>query len=244
MCAIFGSRDLQEFLELAETNNHRGSYSYSIMGFSDDLNITHLKQHLGNFDNSKAEEVFQNSAYVIGHVQAPTDGYGNAGNIHPAHVKNLYLYHNGMIRSQSMLEMDHYRAGMWDTELLLKTILSKDKIGDALNIIEGSFACVLVNATERNIKVFTNNTCSLYINSKTKSISSMKMPRFKKVKSNVLYDFNPVSDTFAEITTFDNSDDIYFIPKTTKRTTDDRSKARSTKSTSKENIETAPTERS
>jgi len=211
MCAIFGSKDENEFLKLAELNAHRGSASYSLMGFSEDLNILHLKQHSGVFNPKKASDIFKDSSYVIGHIQDPTDGRGGSMNIHPAHIGSLYLYHNGMIQSQSMSKLDGYRAGIWDTELLISRA-NQDDFPKSLNDIEGSFACVLIDVSLKTIKLFTNNICSLYINFKTMSISSMKDDGFKRIKANNIYNFNPIDGVYELEDTFENPEDIYFIP--------------------------------
>jgi len=211
MCAIFGSKEESEFLKLAELNKHRGSASYSLMGFSKNLNIIHLKKHTGEFNAKNVSEVFMDSNYVIGHIQDPTDGRGNSINIHPAHKGSLYLYHNGMIRSQAISELDGYRAGIWDTELLINRI-DRGDFPKSLNSIVGSFACVLIDASSRSIKLFTNNMCSLYINFKTMSISSTKENGFKKIKTNNIYNFNPIEGIYELEDMFNSSEDIYFIP--------------------------------
>jgi len=212
MCAIFGSKNLDTLVELAELNSHRGSASYSIMGFSKELNILHLKQHFGEVDYTKFKEVFADSEYVIAHIQDPTDGRVTNRNIHPAHVGGKYLYHNGMVRSQSMSSLDEYRAGIWDTELILRRIENSKTFSEALDDIEGSFSCALIDVDNREINLFTNKTCSLYIDFKTMDISSTKKDKFKKIKSNSIYNFNPISNIWELREEFNNKEDIYFIP--------------------------------
>jgi len=212
MCAIFGSKDFDTFIGLSELNSHRGSASYSIMGFSDTLNIVCLKKHFGELDQSKAKEVFETSAYVLAHIQDPTDGRVTNRNIHPAHVGGKYLYHNGMIRSQAMSSLDGYRAGIWDTELLLGRIEKSETYAGALDDIVGSFACALIDVDSKEINLFTNKTCSLYIDFKTMDISSTKKDKFKKIKGNKVYNFNPIKGIWDLKEEFNNQDDIYYIP--------------------------------
>jgi len=198
MCAIFGSNKLYKLNELYKLNKHRGGHSFSIMGLGSNKDVLFIKQEFGEFtiDN------IPTAHYYIAHIQAPTDGVGANVGIHPAHFGPYYLYHNGMIK---------FGVGEWDTLWLLRRIALNTS---SLNIfdkkclydIDGSFACVLVNSEYKTIRLFTNDTCALFI--KGNEISSTRSDGFKRINPCTIYDFDLSNISVVE--EFENIDKTYF----------------------------------
>ena len=160
MCGIFASKSKEKFIELMEINAYRGSYSHSIAIVDlQTKNVVRLLKNLGPMDISTIPDSPNKHTWYIGHVQAPTTQDGMCvGNIHPAFEQNNYMWHNGIIKEQCIIELqDKTNSNSnWDTHLLLKYFNN----GYDLSLIDGTFACVLIND---NINVFRNAISPMFV---------------------------------------------------------------------------------
>jgi len=196
MCAIFGSNNKGRLNELYKLNKHRGGHSYSIMGIGTNNLPIFVIQELGEFSISELDD----AAYYIAHIQSPTDGVGTKVGIHPAHIGCHYLYHNGMVK---------FGVGEWDTLWILKKYIAANCSVSALEDIDGSFACVYINAEWGEIKLFTNQTCALFVNDDCE-ISSTKTESFKRILPCTIYNFIPHQKELTMEEEFDNIDRTYY----------------------------------
>ena len=107
MCAIFGSRDKEKFLELAELNQYRGNFAHSTTVFQtgalkhyrDAETVRHVTTNRGydEFVDSvtMAGDDVLTITYYLGHVQAPTT---DSIDTHPSNINGDLLWHNGIIK--------------------------------------------------------------------------------------------------------------------------------------------------
>jgi len=205
MCAIFGSSDPQMLVELYDANMHRGGHSYSIMTFDNNMGILNIIKSTDQFPTNASSIRVKGAAYYLAHVQAPTDGVGSSSPIHPAHIGQHYLYHNGQIKPRSI------EPGTWDTEWLLNKLLINDPIDykDSLNDVDGSFACAFIDSVKETVILFTNPTCALYY--KGTDISSTKINSdWTRIIPCKVYSLS-LKGVVGE-NEFNNEDNTYFIP--------------------------------
>jgi hypothetical protein len=172
MCAIFGSKDKDKFIELADLNSYRGQHSFSIAQFDQDSNLLSLIKKEGEFDSDF--NLFDDCFYLIGHTQAPTT---QSSKIHPCEKNDSMLWHNGIIK-QFVLDEHNWQG--WDTEFLLDNL-------DSLSEINGSFACV--HYQNSVLQLFRNEISPLFYDYDL-NISSTKFKDCVSLRPNVFVELN------------------------------------------------------
>lgn len=139
MCAIVGSFDKAKLIELINLNSYRGSHSYSFSTIDPVNGLWVRAREFGTIDIDSID--IPESSYALVHVQAPTTEAKSKNNIHPAIDGNTRLWHNGIIKSNYVKELQKKYGNdtEWDTELFLRAI---NKSRDELCLMDGSFSCL------------------------------------------------------------------------------------------------------
>jgi len=171
------------------------------MGLNSYKQVMFLDKHSGEFNIDNVPDAY----YYIAHIQSPTDGVGTKVGIHPAHLGCHYLYHNGMVK---------FGVGEWDTMWLLKKYIDAGLSTDCFEDVDGSFACIYINAENNEIKLFTNQTCALFTNQKCE-ISSTRTDGFERLLPCMMYDFEfgwtrAGENIILESHEFENIDKTYY----------------------------------
>lgn len=196
MCGIFLGPWRQNFKELLDANERRGSFSWSftrVMQILDDMWCIKTERGFGNMPSEIVTTLTEFDSF-IGHVQAPTGGLIEDENrIHPAEDGPYRLWHNGVLKAGyiEQLQKEFNTDETWDTKLLLTSLIADEK--KALQETDGSFACVYMKVGEW-IKIFRNPTAPFYYGqSDTRlMLSSVKTARCSiELESNRMYSIAP-----------------------------------------------------
>lgn len=180
MCGIFCSTSRDKIAELAELNSYRGSHSYSV--FSVNWDVNYVIRDFGEFN---LENVPDDDAYKICHVQAPTTDNRDVKSIHPARHEGMLLWHNGIVKNFDVARLmtKYNQVSSWDTMLLLREISNDDWLLN-LSEVNGSFACVLYD--EGSVFVFRNEISPLFFDNDL-NISSVKFEGSDSIPPNRVF---------------------------------------------------------
>ena len=170
MCAIFGSSDKDEFLDLYKQNRTRGIFASSTILVDYNNNI-HVHKQSGDIKILEG-----NFKYFAGHVQAPTSSMREWSDItsHPFISKNWMVIHNGVLTNYVELNNRYcrYNTNPVDTSTITELLeLGEDNeisvIKRSLSMLEGTFALLIVNKNTSNFylarqgsTLFSNNAGS------------------------------------------------------------------------------------
>ena len=182
MCAIIGSFEKENILELVEKNQHRGRVAYSISLYDIKSSMVTSEYRLGEFDPEFLKSMNTDGSYIVCHLQSPTGvGYSDENKRHPSVVNRSYLWHNGILMPSTIkMLQEKYDDSTFDTHLLHQWLLSRGK----LNEIEGSFACVFI--AEHSMKIFRSKHSKLYIDDNM-TISSESFLESKCINADRIY---------------------------------------------------------
>ena len=205
MCSIIGSFSKDKIIELAKLNAYRGQHSWSIsyLNFFRGEMLS-VSRGLGELpiDHINIPE----NHYCIVHQQAPTTGLKDS-TIHPAQIGQNLLWHNGIIKAESIKKMqkDLYCSHDWDTYLILRQMVDIDTPDG----IDGTFACLFFDGT--NLIAFRNEISPLFID-KDSNISSTKAEGFTSIEPNKMFLFDPYEDNLklALIKEFETVENPYY----------------------------------
>lgn len=219
MCGISASFDLNKLYELIKINNNRGKFSFSLMVYDvANSNIVALYQGFDDFRNAVIEyykQLNNKNYYYISHSQAPTStdiGLSKDINrIHPAKYEKSFLYHNGIIKDISLIQLKDNldidtNNDNWDTSILLKSLYYRGI--KVLNTIDGSFACFLITE-HNNIQVFRNNSSILYFDDDLSFSSINYNGKMHELISNEFFQLDFESKSIKSLQSFKNIDDRY-----------------------------------
>jgi hypothetical protein len=182
MCSIFGSFNKNRVIELAELNQFKGTFSYSLT--QDDRS----HKAFGKFDNDIVNDIVQTDNYIIGHVQAPTGGMIKDDNrIHPTSVGQSLLWHNGLLTKRGIKYLQDYldTTEEFDTKLLHEYFVRYNFT--FLNKIEGLFTCIFKHGT--GYYVFRTKHGKLYVNEEL-DLSSERFEGSKCINYDTIYKMN------------------------------------------------------
>lgn len=211
MCSIIGSFDKNKIVELFELNKHRGNTAFSLAVINPFTLEVSVARNVGQFDSDwfytmasleKAKDVY----YVL-HIQAPTTKSASAKFIHPAEKGGVFLWHNGVIKSQEIkrLQEKHKNNTDWDTELLLDDLKSDWFVPN----VDGGFACLLANRG-KFLRIFRTTSCPLFID-KDFNISSVKFDNVPPLRPDVIYELDLVNKKTSKIGGFTSKDNPYYF---------------------------------
>ena len=213
MCAIFGSKDKDKFLELAELNQYRGNFAHSTTVFQTGLfqhypdaeRVVHVTTNTGEgeFKDSitMSEEEYK-TTYYLGHVQAPTT---DSVETHPSNINGDLLWHNGIIKDYQVQEWKQELGNRdWDTELLHRHLV----LGGDLYNVDGTFSCA--RYTKDNIFLFRNEISPLFYDDDM-NISSTKFDDSLETESGVMYLMDLVKNNLEPMFRFETKENPYYF---------------------------------
>ena len=218
MCAIFGSFDKEKFESLAELNQYRGDYSWSITQFvtgafkhyrdGETVFSSRMRKSLGKFQLEGWDKDFEEydstlyKTYWLGHVQAPTTV---SVEMHPSCIKKDMLWHNGIIKDYQVKEwQEEYGNKEWDTELLHRHIL----LGGKLDNVDGTFSCARYD--KEHIYLFRNEISPLFYD-KDLNISSTKFENAEETEDGVMYKMNLQDRDLEVMHRFETKENPYYF---------------------------------
>jgi len=221
MCSIFGSFDKFKLEELAELNQFRGNFSYSV---TQDGRTT---KDFGKFNNEALTFIMgrhpprasvkpfkpeNHNTYTVCHVQAPTGGMvKEMDRIHPTYLPtggSSLLWHNGLIRPAGIKYLQGYLSTdeEFDTLLLHKYLVRYNFTG--LGDIEGLFTCVFKHGTE--FYLFRTKHGKLYVDDNL-TISSERFEGSKCINYDTVYRMDWPSKSLQEVSYFKTKRFNYII---------------------------------
>ncbi len=214
MCAIFGSKDKEKFLELAELNQYRGNFAHSTTVFQtgalkhyrDAETVRHVTTNRGydEFVDSitMAEDDVLTITYYLGHVQAPTT---SSDSTHPSNITGDLLWHNGIIKDYQVKEwQEEYGNKEWDTELLHRHII----LGGKLDDVDGTFSCARYD--KKHIYLFRNEISPLFYD-KDLNISSTEFENTEETEAGVMYKMNLHDRDLEVMYRFETKENPYYF---------------------------------
>lgn len=211
MCAIIGSFNKNIFRKLVKLNSSRGNFSYSLMCFNyKTLKVDKLIRNFHKF-NFNLLPLGKNTHYYVGHIQSPTNKLVFKRNrIHPVKIKNNYLYHNGILKNNQIKNFNklYNQQISWDSKLLLLHILKSNNLVNALDTVDGSFACILLQNI--NMHIFRNSSSILFYDINL-NISSTKFENSQELQFNKIFKFDFKYRKLKEINQFNNINNPYFF---------------------------------
>ena len=211
MCALSGSFKPAKAKELYNLNSYRGTISSSLSIFSQDAVLQNQTKFHGEIDSNEFDDMQQDGNWILTHSQAPTSAEEDIHTIHPAVYKEYMVWHNGIIKKDSM-DAWNQRLGTnykWDTALLAHIIYEEGY--EVLSEVDGSFACVLY-AQDQGLYVFRNIIAPLFIDIHM-NLSSTKFGKASLIEPHVVHKLKlnkkELTTTSIRFTTFDNP--YYFV---------------------------------
>ena len=190
MCSIVGSFSKEKFTELMQLNQFRGNFSYSVSLYNIiDKKITFQSKSFGEYSSKVLDILDTTNCYVIGHVQAPTGGLTqDTTRIHPTNAENTFLWHNGIITSRGIKNLQKTLGSQdtFDTLLLNKSISQNF---DSLSEIEGLFTCLFVDENKGKVNIFRTKHGKLFVDEDL-NISSEKFKNSKCINYDTVYELD------------------------------------------------------
>lgn len=207
MCSIVASFETEKLKELIQLNSYRGSYSHSIAYF--DLNqyeFTYLHKSFGppDLDTINIPE----DHFAICHVQAPTTQAESNLSIHPAIKNSSYLWHNGILKPKSILDLQisTNSESKWDTELLLLALENQQDLSE----VDGSFSCIYWDNVVKELIHFRNEISPMYFDQNL-NFSSTKFEDSVETPPNIIFEIDLESGVLFENRTFTTKNNPYFF---------------------------------
>lgn len=189
MCSIIGSFSKTKFKELVKLNQYRGSFSYSFLVLDPiSLETISLTQNFNEFNLDIIDSAPDNM-YYLGHTQAPTGGLvKKVERIHPARINDFFLFHNGIIKQKDVerLQQLYDINEEWDSKLMLANIYNIGLL-EALNTLDGSFACVFNDMT--SLRIFRSAAGILFVDDSL-NISSTKFDNSTRIEKDTIYELD------------------------------------------------------
>ena len=170
MCSIVGSFSKEKFTELMQLNQFRGNFSYSVSLYNIiDKKITFQSKSFGEY-SSKVLDILDTTR------------------IHPTNVENTFLWHNGIITSRGVknLQKNLETQDTFDTLLLNKSITQNF---DYLSHIEGLFTCLFVDENKGKVNIFRTKHGKLFVDEDL-NISSEKFKNSKCINYDTVYELD------------------------------------------------------
>ena len=168
----FGVTEKKLFRDLLVATSLRGKHSTGMftVPFKNDDPVKILKRAVcaGEFielDNfSSLMKDFDDYKYVVGHTRYATNGEVNDENAHPFVQENIVLVHNGSVGNKHDMCVLGGKVGSdckVDSESLA-IALSKNKIEDFIQKVEGAFTIVWYDTAERKLHFIRNTERPLH----------------------------------------------------------------------------------
>ena len=151
MCAIFGTKNKEQYDSLYELNHKRGGFAYSVV----------FRNKNGNFMTTKGRGYIKplvNAKYILAHDQAPTSSVRlyDYKTSHPFVSGHWMVAHNGVLTNHKSLLKNH----ICDIDSsYIPALLDEENNGEisaienVCSLLEGTFACWIINKLSGNMYV-------------------------------------------------------------------------------------------
>jgi len=203
MCAIFGTKNKEQYDSLYEINHKRGGFAYSVV----------FKNKDGKFMTTKGRGYIKplvNSSYILAHDQAPTSSVRlyDHHTSHPFVCGDWVVAHNGVLTNHKELLKDH---NCKDDSSYITALLDQETKGEVSSIenvcsaLEGTFACWIVNRSSGNIYLVKQGSTLFYDDL---TFSSVKFNNSLPLRDGVVY---LVEDKIAPIGKFKSNNPFALI---------------------------------
>jgi glutamine phosphoribosylpyrophosphate amidotransferase len=216
MCAIVGSNNLEDLIELVRLNSYRGSHSYSLSLFNKTTGILSiLKKRFGE-PNLSAFSIPKNS-YAIVHIQAPTTEEKTLESVHPATITDRYeewpsqaLWHNGIIKAEKVKENVSKWNTSWDTMQILRHLNDTNNDWRVLSELDGTFSCLYYDRAELGLYLFRNEISPMFVDSNL-NLSSTKFENSNETEPNKVFKIDFMHARLIEKGKFSTVENPYFF---------------------------------
>jgi hypothetical protein len=202
LCAITGSLYKEKLKDLYTLNAYRGELNYSLATFKPykgEIEFQTLFQDSGKMPDTLIDGIpCKEGDFILAHSQAPTT---NSMNIHPAVYGDAMLWHNGIIKQNTL------SPGTWDTAWLLEQIINYG--WSALSRVDGTFACIMYNSGE--LFLFRNEISPMFYD-KDLNFSSTKVEFTESLLPNKVFKINLKYKQLSPIAYFQTMENPYYIP--------------------------------
>jgi len=203
MCAIFGTKNKEQFDSLYKLNHKRGRFAFSAVFRNND----------GKFMTIKGREYIKplnNAKYILAHDQAPTSSvrlYDHRTS-HPFVYGDWVVAHNGVLTNHKELLKEHncdVDSSYIPALLNRETKGEVTSIENVCSVLEGTFACWIVNRSSGNIYLVKQGS-TLFFDGNT--FSSVKFEGSISLRDGVVY---LIEDTIAPIGKFKSNNPFALI---------------------------------
>jgi glutamine phosphoribosylpyrophosphate amidotransferase len=205
MCAIFGSSQFNEFIDIYDICKERGSFAYGGLFLSFDYDarmyiegIAELHDDMQVTD-SKIDLKPKDFYYYLGHTQAPTSSVREfqPETSHPFVCGTWVVAHNGVLTNDIALKKT-LRKGIFYNEVdssVIPALLSQatddgltevSALCDILSKLEGTFGLWIYNKLSNNVYLARSGS-TVYADFLTNAFSSLPYKKFKPLDEGVLY---------------------------------------------------------
>lgn len=216
MCAIIGTKDFTTLLGMIDLNSYRGSHSHSISFYNIETgNLELLKRDFGMPD--LYGWIIPENTYCVAHIQAPTTNEKTIESIHPAvggNTKNFIpdhaLWHNGILKEDTIKEFSSKYKTTWDTKQILNIIIDEWNDIKSFDHLDGTFSCVYYRKETGCLYTFRNEISPLFIDDNM-NISSTKFEGSRETEPNQIWQLNLKDNTMTSIGTFTTVENPYFF---------------------------------
>lgn len=182
MCAIFGTKNKEQFDSLYRINHKRGGFAFSQVIRNKDKEFTTTR---GRY----YIKPLANATYILAHDQAPTSSVRSYDHCtsHPFVCGDWVVAHNGVLTNHRELLKEH----KCDVDSsYIPALLDKENKGEVncienvCSMLEGTFACWIINKSSGNIYLVKQGS-TLFFDGNT--FSSVKFEGSFSLKDGVVY---------------------------------------------------------
>ena len=208
MCAIFGSKELDKLLELADLNAYRGQHSHSLSVYNTRTKeLVTKRKCLGAFSLDGLET--ERGMFYVAHIQAPTTAASAIESIHPSvrRVGEDLLWHNGIIKEGCIKSLkETYQSDLeWDTALIHEAISHGYR---QLDNVDGTYSCLQYD--EGEIFIFRNEISPMFIDDQL-NISSTKFQGSSPTEPNKAFMIDFTENELLEVASFSTKENPYYF---------------------------------
>lgn len=208
MCAIFGSKDLDKLLELADLNAYRGQHSHSLSAYNTtSKELVTKRKCMGAFSLDGLET--ERGMFYVAHIQAPTTAASAIESIHPSVRREGadLLWHNGIIKEDCIKSLkETYQSDLeWDTALIHEAISHGYR---QLDNVDGTYSCLQYD--EGELFIFRNEISPMFIDDQL-NISSTKFSGSSPTEPNKAFKIDFDKNELQHIASFSTKENPYYF---------------------------------
>ena len=210
MCAIFGTKSVEEYEELYELNHKRGGFAFSNCFINEQGEPIIVKKQSYN-------EPLCCARYMLAHDQAPTSsvrGY-HFTTSHPFEVGNWIVAHNGVLTNHKSLLIEHfcpidssYIPMLLHNQIALENNGELNAISNVFSRLEGTFSCWIYNKESKHLYLVKQGS-TLF--SRFSTFSSVKYKDSNPLEDGVIYKVYTMADVIVEVGKFTSNNPFALI---------------------------------